>query len=91
MSKDKNPFAFVGQKVIIEILIPGHEKFKLEAPMNYTNEKVAGAIEEIMAQRAANEETEKKPFDPIKDNPELIERDKRWAKHQEEMSHVFIP
>jgi hypothetical protein len=88
MSKDKNPFAFVGQKVIIEILIPGHKLFKLEAPMAFTPEKVAGAIEEIMKQR---EESDEKPFDPIADNPELIKRDKRWAKHQEEMSRVFIP
>lgn len=85
---EENPLAYVGQKVIILINIPGHKRFKLEAPMNFTNEKVAGAIEEIMQQRT---ESDEKPFDPIADNPELIERDKRWAKHQKEMSHVFIP
>ncbi len=83
----KPNLGYVGQKVIILVRIPGHKRFKLEAPMNFTNEKVAAAIAEIMEQR---EESGEKPFDPIKDNPMLIERDKRWKEHEKEMKNVFM-
>ena len=83
----KPNLGYVGQKVIILVNIPGHKRFKLEAPMHFTNEKVAAAIAEIMEQREENGE---KPFDPIADNPKLKERDERWKQHQDEMLDVVI-